>query len=130
MKKKVIVIIAVVLLLHILTSSIFLINYLQKRNEAAKDTDIFENAAIEYLDEQVNSSLNEDEKMTFQARNFSFTPLEDKTQNEKFPYEKVIITLTGGKNKFELFIKKHGFVVTFERNMTGILEITEFTQTK
>ena len=123
MKKILIAVIALI----VLCNSIFVFLYLNNSRERGKSFDktieSLEKAAIEYLDEQINKEIEESEMLIFQVERTSFVASNEKNS---YPYEKAEVSLRGGKNKFDLFFNRYKYVVIFEANDSGELEIVGY----
>ena len=127
MKKILIAVIALI----VLCNSIFVFLYLHNSRERGKSFDktieSLEKAAIEYLDEQINKEIEESEMLIFQVERTSFVASNEKNS---YPYEKAEVSLRGGKNKFDLFFNRYKYVVIFEANDSGVLEIVGYDDIK
>ena len=127
MKKILIAVIALIVLCNLVICLFVVYNLIQRGKASNKTIESLEKAAIEYLDEQINKEIEESEMLIFQVERTSFVASNEKNS---YPYEKAEVSLRGGKNKFDLFFNRYKYVVIFEANDSGELEIVGYDDIK
>lgn len=139
-KSKIIII--VIISIALLSSMVFNITYLLSRqrrsNEVGDLSEVLENQAIEYLQEQLEATNEISDNETIVVDNFTasgyseeiYKSNEQKAGSEKeFPYESAQVYLIVTDDAF-FKTNARQFVVRFEKDEVGVMRIVDYQLTQ